>query len=112
MPVAVRTPALFRCRAARTLLFLSPGSGNSPHGAMMRVRGRPTTVSDDQLLDAARDVFLARGLDATAAEIAARAGISESLVFYRYKTKEALFLAVVDRQIVLPEVLQTLDARV
>ncbi len=68
----------------------------------MNLRGRPLSVTDDELLDAARDVFLARGLDATTAEIARRARISESVIFYRYKTKEALFIAVFDRAFVIP----------
>ncbi len=69
----------------------------------MRLRGRPISITDDSLLDAARDVFLSRGLEATTQEIARRARISESVIFYRYKTKEALFAAVFERQIVLPE---------
>jgi AcrR family transcriptional regulator len=68
----------------------------------MRARGRPITLSDDALLDIARDVLLERGLDATTSYIAKRARISESVIFYRYKTKEALFLAVVERQLVMP----------
>jgi AcrR family transcriptional regulator len=68
----------------------------------MRNRGRPITLSDDDLLEAAREVFLARGVDATTTEIAKRARISESVIFHRYKTKEALFSAVFDRQLVVP----------
>jgi AcrR family transcriptional regulator len=68
----------------------------------MQPRGRPLSLSADALLDAARDVFLERGLDATTSEIAKRARISESVIFYRYKTKEALFTAVFERQLVMP----------
>ena len=57
-------------------------------------------------------MFLRRGLDATTAEIAERAGVSESLIFYRYKTKEALFVAVIDKMIVLSPSLTTLPERV
>ncbi len=78
----------------------------------MRTRGRPVTLSEDDLLAAARDVFLERGLDATTVEIAERAGISESVIFHRYKTKEALFLAVFDRELVLPEVFEHLASAV
>ena len=66
------------------------------------MRGRPVTLSDDALLDIARDVFLERGLEATTSYIAKRARISESVIFYRYKTKEALFAAVFERQLVMP----------
>jgi AcrR family transcriptional regulator len=68
----------------------------------MRTRGRPVTLTDDDLLEAAREVYLARGLEATTGEIARRARISESVIFHRYKTKEALFTAVFERQIVIP----------
>jgi AcrR family transcriptional regulator len=68
----------------------------------MAARGRPLTLSNDDLLDAARAVFLARGLDATTAQIARRARISESVIFHRYKTKEALFTAVFERELVIP----------
>jgi AcrR family transcriptional regulator len=68
----------------------------------MRARGRPVTLSEDALLDAARDVFRERGLEATTSDIARRARISESVIFYRYKTKEALFTAVFERELVTP----------
>ena len=68
----------------------------------MQPRGRPLTLSDDALLDIARDVFLERGLEATTSSIAKRARISESVIFYRYKTKEALFAAVFERQLAMP----------
>src|SRR5690242_4320791 len=75
----------------------------------MQPRGRPVTLPDDALLDIARDVFLERGLDATTSSIAKRARISESVIFYRYKTKEALFSAVVERQLVVPPELARLS---
>ena len=58
-----------------------------------RRRGRPPVISDDRLLDAAREVFLSRGIRATTAEVAERAQISEGTIFHRYKTKDALFSA-------------------
>ncbi|MGZ3439577.1 MAG: helix-turn-helix domain-containing protein [Polyangia bacterium] len=69
-------------------------------------------MTDDDLLDAARAVFLARGVDATTTEIARRARISESVIFHRYKTKEALFSAVFERQIVMPPSLARLPSSV
>ena len=77
----------------------------------MQPRGRPPSLSEEALLDAARDVFLERGLDATTSEIAKRARISESVIFYRYKTKEALFAAVFERQLVLPPAFARLEWR-
>lgn len=78
----------------------------------MRARGRPVTLPDAKLLDAARDVFLARGLDATTTEIAQKARISESVIFYRYKTKEALFIAVMERELVPPAAVEKLASLV
>jgi AcrR family transcriptional regulator len=57
---------------------------------------RPTTISDEAILDAAREVFFERGQSATTAEIASRAGVSEGSIFKRWKTKEQLFFACMD----------------
>ena len=54
---------------------------------------RPTTITDTQILEAARAVFLERGINATAVDVANRAGISSASIFKRYATKEALFSA-------------------
>lgn len=58
-----------------------------------RPRGRPPLISDDALLDVAREVFLERGFQATTEEVAERAGVSEGTVFRRFKSKDALFRA-------------------
>ncbi|MGE0784732.1 MAG: TetR/AcrR family transcriptional regulator [Sandaracinaceae bacterium] len=52
---------------------------------------RPPTHKDEDLLSHAREVFLERGLRATTAEVAARAGVSEALLFKRFSTKQHLF---------------------
>lgn len=54
---------------------------------------RPTTISDEAILEAARHVFLTRGPSGTTAEVAARLGISEGSIYKRWKTKIALFHA-------------------
>ncbi len=54
---------------------------------------RPITISDELILDAAREVFLEHGIRGTTAEVASRAGVSEGIVFKRFKNKEALFHA-------------------
>jgi len=53
--------------------------------------GRPPIITDEALVDVAHDVFLEYGVEATIAQIAERAGVSEALVFHRFKTKEELF---------------------
>ena len=54
---------------------------------------RPTVIRNEAILQAARDVFLERGILATSAEVAQRAGVSEGSLFKRFKTKADLFRA-------------------
>ncbi len=54
---------------------------------------RTATITEKQILDAARAVFLEQGVTATAVDVANRAGISSASIFKRYLTKEALFIA-------------------
>jgi AcrR family transcriptional regulator len=68
-------------------------SGGYSGAPPSRRRGRPPVISDERLLDVARDVFLARGIRATTAEVAERAQISEGTIFHRFKSKDALFRA-------------------
>ena len=69
------------------------------------MRGRPPSIKEKDLLDAARDVFLELGQATTTAKIAQRAGVSEGILFYRYKSKEALLAAVIHRETQPPEAL-------
>jgi AcrR family transcriptional regulator len=55
--------------------------------------GRNKTVTDQELLRHARDVFLAQGRAGSTKEIARRAGISEAVLFQRFRTKRDLALA-------------------
>ena len=55
--------------------------------------GRKRTISDDDLLAAARDTFVKEGFAASTREIARSAGVSEGLIFQRFQTKEDLFFA-------------------
>lgn len=55
--------------------------------------GRPRTKSNEELLAAAREVFLAHGVFGSTREIARRAGISEAALFKRFSTKAQLFMA-------------------
>jgi len=58
---------------------------------------RPVSISDDTLPEAARDVFLDHGIQATTAEVARRAGVSEGTLFKRFHTKDQLFHAAMTR---------------
>ncbi len=55
--------------------------------------GRPKRVSDDELLAAARGVFLSAGVRASTKVIARAVGLSEAAIFQRFKTKDELFFA-------------------
>jgi AcrR family transcriptional regulator len=55
--------------------------------------GRNKTISDTELLDAARRVFVKQGFGVSTKEIARRAGVSEGVLFQRFTTKEDLFFA-------------------
>ena len=55
--------------------------------------GRKKLISDVELLDVARKVFVESGFGASTKEIARRAGVSEGVIFQRFPTKEDLFFA-------------------
>jgi AcrR family transcriptional regulator len=59
--------------------------------------GRPPSISNQQILDAARAEFLMHGLaKASTVDIAHRAGVSEGSIFNRFPTKDVLFHAAMD----------------
>lgn len=57
---------------------------------------RPKSIDDEDILEAAREVFLEDGIQATTAEIARRADISEGTIYRRFSTKHELFVAAMD----------------
>jgi AcrR family transcriptional regulator len=64
-----------------------------------------------RLLDAAAEVFAERGLEASTAEIARRAGVGQGTVFRRFPTKDDLVAAiVVDRLVAIAERARSLAA--
>ena len=73
---------------------------------------RPPTIKDAQILQAAREVFLEKGITATTAEVARRAGVAEGSLFNRFKTKHDLFRAAMQDQMEEPPWLDLLDRRV
>ncbi|MBZ5602509.1 MAG: TetR/AcrR family transcriptional regulator [Acidobacteriia bacterium] len=54
---------------------------------------RTKSISDADLLKAARQVFVEKGFAASTREIARQAGISEGVLFQRFHTKDDLFFA-------------------
>lgn len=59
---------------------------------------RPVSIHDDAILAAASKVFLAQGYQASTAEIARIAGVSEGSLFKHFRTKTDLFLAAMNVQ--------------
>jgi AcrR family transcriptional regulator len=56
---------------------------------------RPPKITNEEILSAARQVFLEQGFGASTLVIAEKAGISEASIFKRFTTKQALFLAAI-----------------
>lgn len=52
-----------------------------------------------RIVEAATAVFAERGLDASTAEIAHRAGVGEATLFRRFRTKDDLIVAIVQTQL-------------
>jgi AcrR family transcriptional regulator len=55
--------------------------------------GRKKSLSDVQLLETARQVFVQEGFGVSTKEIARRAGVSEGVIYQRFVTKDELFFA-------------------
>jgi AcrR family transcriptional regulator len=55
--------------------------------------GRQKTITDEEVLRIARDIFREQGHTATTRGIAAAAGISEAVLYQRFGTKDELFFA-------------------
>ena len=54
---------------------------------------RTTTISNEQILEAAREMFQRHGFSATTSQIAEAAGVSEGSIFRRWSSKTELFVA-------------------
>ncbi|MBD2663085.1 RegN [Richelia sinica FACHB-800] len=54
---------------------------------------RTQKITNEQILAAAREVFLDQGFTGSTLDIAQKAGISEASIFKRFSTKEELFFA-------------------
>lgn len=73
---------------------------------------RPSTIKDEQILDAARAVFLEKGISATTAQVARKARIAEGSIFNRFPTKRELFQAAMQPQMDDPDFIRLLERRV
>lgn len=73
---------------------------------------RRPQFKDEDILEAARQVFLDRGMRATTAEVAERAGVSEGTLFHHFKSKEALFRAALNPKLADPPEIDALVGQV
>lgn len=69
---------------------------------------RPPSITDQQILEAARAVFLEHGFSGTTADVAKRAGCAEGSIFNRFPTKTDLFAAAMQASGDLPEWIENL----
>jgi TetR/AcrR family transcriptional repressor of mexJK operon len=77
----------------------SPARSKAPSPEKRRGPGRPT-LSNEQLLDKALDVFLEHGFEGTRIdEITAVAGVAKRTIYQRYGDKETLFRTALQRAI-------------
>lgn len=66
------------------------------------IMGRPISVTDEEILAAARRCFLEQGAGCAATEIAKDLGVTHTTVFNRFGSKEALMIAALGPPRVLP----------
>lgn len=71
---------------------------------------RPSVITEEQILQAARGVFLKKGIRATTAEVAKRAGIAEGSIFNRFETKYQLFSAAMHLNVTEPPWFRLLES--
>jgi AcrR family transcriptional regulator len=77
------------------------GDVNTPAGDGPSLRRAQTALTEERLIAAATELFLAQGYVATTLEaVARRAGVGARTVYVRFGTKAALFKRVVDVAIV------------
>jgi AcrR family transcriptional regulator len=75
------------------------GAARKPRSNSGRGPGRPT-LSNEELLDKALDIFLEKGFERTSIDaITAAAGMAKRTVYLRYGDKTALFKAALERAI-------------
>jgi AcrR family transcriptional regulator len=57
---------------------------------------RPQGITDEEVLAAARAVFLSKGISGTVEEVAERCHVGVATIFRRFPSKQALFVAAMD----------------
>lgn len=78
---------------------IAPPADAEPVARVARGPGRPT-LSNEELLDKALEIFLEKGFERTSIDaITAAAGVAKRTVYLRYEDKTALFKAALERAI-------------
>jgi len=71
--------------------------------------GRPPRINRDQILEAARAVFVSRGFEATTlAEVGRRIGVTPAAILRHFTSKQELFLSAMTSGIAIPSFLDEL----
>ena len=73
---------------------------------------RRPSIDDNDILHAAREVFMKHGVEGTTAEVARCAGISEGSIFNRFKSKDDLFRAAMATDLDGSPWMSTLEGRI
>ncbi len=73
---------------------------------------RRPSIDDNRIVEAARQLFLKKGIRATTAEVAQKARVAEGSIFNRFKSKHELFLAAMQAPGGQPAWLASLESRV
>lgn len=72
--------------------------------------GRPKIIETSELLAVARKVFRQHGPTATTRDVAKAAGVTQAVLYQRFKSKNALFLAALTQHAPSLEALSEIDA--
>jgi AcrR family transcriptional regulator len=73
---------------------------NTAQASARQTRAEKNAATSAALLAAAAETFAERGYEATSMdEIAQRVGLSKGALYYRYRSKEDLFLALLDERV-------------
>src|SRR5438552_745774 len=71
--------------------------------------GRPKTIETSDLLAIARNVFRQHGHTVTTRDVAKAAGISQAVLYQRFKTKDELFFAALTQHALNLSTLSEID---
>jgi len=73
---------------------------SSAESAAQRLRSQPRSAAENRILKAALELFAEHGVSATSLQMIADAvGVAKAAVYYRFKTKDEIVIAVTEMQL-------------